>query len=291
MFKGSIVAAITPLADGGIDEPALRALVEWHIEQGTHGLVPCGTTGESPTLTYEEHNRVVALCAEVAAGRIKIIAGAGSNATHEAIAFTRHAQDVGADAALLVTPYYNKPTQAGLVAHYTAINECVQDFPLIVYNVPPRSAVDVNVETMAILAGLSNIVGVKDATADLARVPAQQKACGDDFILLSGEDALALAFMKAGGHGCISVSANIAPALCAQFQVACMAGDYATAQTLHDKLLPLHEALFCETSPQPVKYAAHRLGLCKQDIRLPLLFASAEAQAQVDKALETLGLL
>ena len=290
MLRGSIVALITPFKGGAVDETALRALVAWHIGEGTHGIVPCGTTGESPTLTPAEHRRVVEICVDAAAGRVPVIAGAGSNATQEAIDFTRHAHAAGAAAALVVTPYYNKPTQAGLYAHYKAVNDAADGLPIIIYNIPSRSVVDMSVETMAALAQLPNIVGVKDATADLARVAAQRAACGENFVQLSGEDATALAFMQEGGQGCISVAANIAPALCAAFQTACMAADFKTAQGLHEQLMPLHDALFCETSPQPVKYAAHRLGLCEADVRLPLVPASAEARGHIDRALAGLGL-
>jgi len=289
-LRGSITALITPFKNGAVDEPAVAALVERQIAAGTHGLVPCGTTGESPTLSHAEHERVIEICIEAAAGRVPVIAGAGSNSTAEALAFTRHAKKVGADAALHVTPYYNKPTQAGLVAHFTALNDAADGLPLVIYNIPGRSVIDMSVETMAALAQLDNIVGVKDATADLARVSAYRAACGTDFVQLSGEDATALGYMAQGGHGCISVASNVAPELCADLQNACLAGDFATALACQDKLMPLFQALFCETSPSPVKYAMTRLGLCDEEIRLPLLPASPATRVQVDAALAGLGL-
>ena len=289
-LRGSITALITPFKNGAVDEAALAVLVERQIAAGTHGLVPCGTTGESPTLSHAEHERVVELCIEAAAGRVPVIAGAGSNSTAEALAFTAHAKKAGADAALHVTPYYNKPTQAGLIAHFTALNDAADGLPLLIYNIPGRSVIDMSVETMGQLAKLENIVGVKDATADLARVSAHRIACGEDFVQLSGEDATALGYMAQGGHGCISVASNVAPELCAALQNACLAGDFATALALQDKLMPLFDALFCETSPSPVKYAMAQLGLCDEEIRLPLLPASAAARAQVDAALAGLDL-
>ena len=289
MFRGSITALITPFKDDAVDEAALRKLVDWQISEGTHGLVPVGTTGESPTLSPAEHARVVEIVVEAAAKRIPVIAGAGSNATAEAIAFTEHAEHAGADGVLHVTPYYNKPTQDGLYAHFEAINNATK-LPIIVYNIPGRSIVDMTPETMGRLAQLENIVGVKDATADLARVAQQEAACGEGFIQLSGEDATAVEFIKQGGHGCISVCSNVAPKQCAAMQEAALNGDFATADALLHKLLPLMDALFCETSPQPVKYAMARLGICQEDIRLPLLPASAEARAKVDAAMDGLGL-
>ena len=270
MFRGSITALITPFKNGAVDEAALQALVDWQITEGTHGLVPVGTTGESPTLSHAEHERVVELVIEAAAGRVPVIAGAGSNSTAEAIAFTQHAEQAGADGVLHVTPYYNKPTQDGMAAHFTAISEATR-LPIIVYNIPGRSVVDMTPETMGRLAVLENIVGVKDATADLSRVGAQAALCGDGFLQLSGEDATAVDFIRAGGHGCISVVSNVAPQLCSQMQEAALAGDFDTAEAHLAKLLPLIEALFCETSPSPVKYAMARLGRCAEDIRLPLL--------------------
>ena len=291
MLIGSITALITPFREGQVDEDALRALVERQIKAGTHGLVPCGTTGESPTLSHDEHLRVVEICIGAAAGRVPIIAGTGSNSTQEALDFTCHAERAGAAAALVVTPYYNKPTQAGLIAHFSALNAAVEKLPLIIYNIPGRSVVDMRVDTMAELAALENIVGVKDATGDLARVAAQRIACGPDFIQLSGEDATALGFNAQGGRGCISVAANVAPDLCASFQNASLAGDMETALALQDKLMPLHDALFSETSPSPVKYAMAKLDLCAEDVRLPLLPASPMAREKVDAALARLELV
>lgn len=290
MFKGSIVALITPFKNGAVDKDAFARLVEWHIEQGTHGLVPCGTTGESPTLSHEEDMAVVEQCVEVAAGRVPVIAGTGSNNTAEALVLTEHAKKVGADGALVVTPYYNKPTQEGLYQHFKALNDAV-DIPIIIYNIPPRSVIDMSVETMARLYKLPNIVGVKDATGDIGRVSLQRQAMGPDFCQLSGEDATALGFMAHGGHGCISVAANVAPKLCAEFQNACMAGDYARALELQDRLMPLHTALFVEANPGPAKYAMAKLGLCEEDMRLPLVPVSDATRAQMDAALVHAGLI
>jgi 4-hydroxy-tetrahydrodipicolinate synthase len=284
MFKGSFTALITPFQNGALDEDAFCKLVEFQIRSGTHGLVPVGTTGESPTLTHDEHNRVVELCVKRAAGRVPVIAGAGSNSTAEAIALARHAKSAGAAGALVVTPYYNKPTQEGLYLHYKAINDGV-DLPIIIYNIPGRSVIDMSVATMARLSGLRNIVGVKDATANMARVSQQRAAMGAGFVQLSGEDATALGFMAHGGHGCISVTANVAPRLCAEFQNACLAGDYALALKLQDRLMPLHEALFVETNPTPVKYAAERLGLCRAEVRLPLAPIGEPARRAVEEAM------
>ena len=289
MFKGSIPALITPIRDGKVDEDAFRGLVEWQIEQGSHGVVPVGTTGESPTLSHEEHKRVIRVCVEAAAGRVPVIAGTGSNNTAEAVDFTRHAKDSGADGALVVTPYYNKPTQEGLYRHYKALNDCA-DIPIVIYNIPGRSAVDMSVETMARLFELPNIAGVKDATADLTRVSKQRQAVGRDFIQLSGEDGTALGFNAHGGQGCISVTANVAPALCSQFQEACLSGDYGTALGIQDRLMPLHDALFAETSPAPVKYAASVLGLCSDEVRLPVVPITDATRAKVDSALVHAGL-
>ncbi len=289
MFKGSIPALITPMRDGAVDEEAFRSLVDWHIKQGSHGLVPVGTTGESPTLSHVEHKRVVEICVEVSAGRVPVIAGTGSNNTAEAIDLTQHAASVGVDGVLVVTPYYNKPTQEGLYQHYKAIHDCA-DVPIIIYNIPPRSVVDMSVETMARLFKLPNIVGVKDATADLARVSKQRHTMGPDFIQLSGEDATALALMAHGGHGCISVTANVAPALCSEFQNACMAGDFGSALKIQDRLMPLHEALFVEASPGPVKYAASVLGLCSSEARLPMVPVAEATRVKVDAALVHAGL-
>jgi 4-hydroxy-tetrahydrodipicolinate synthase len=288
-FKGSITALITPFKDGKVDVLAFQKLVEWQIDQGTHGLVPCGTTGESPTLSHEEHRQVIELCIEAAVGRVPVIAGTGSNSTAEAIELTRHAKDAGADGVLVVTPYYNKPTQEGLYLHYKAINNCA-DIPILIYNIPGRSVIDMSVDTMARLFKLSNIVGVKDATTNMARVSQQRAAMGADFIQLSGEDATALGFMAHGGVGCISVTANIAPALCAEFQLACLAGNFRLALQLQDRLMPLHEALFVESNPGPVKYAASKLGLCAGETRLPLAPLTAASRKRVDDALATVGL-
>ncbi|MGZ5863457.1 MAG: 4-hydroxy-tetrahydrodipicolinate synthase [Methyloceanibacter sp.] len=288
-FKGSITALITPFKDGKVDVAAFRKLVEWQIDQGTHGLVPCGTTGESPTLTHDEHKQVIELCIEAAAGRVPVIAGTGSNSTAEAVELTRHAKEAGADGVLVVTPYYNKPTQEGLYLHYKAINDCA-DIPILIYNIPGRSVIDMSVDTMARLFKLSNIVGVKDATANMARVSQQRAAMGSDFIQLSGEDATALGFMAHGGTGCISVTANVAPALCAEFQLACLAGNFRLALQLQDRLMPLHEALFVESNPGPVKYAASKLGLCNGETRLPLAPIAAASRKRVDDALATVGL-
>ncbi len=288
-FRGSITALITPFKDGRLDEKAFQNLVEWQIGQGTHGLVPVGTTGESPTLTHEEHKRVVELCIEAAAGRVPVIAGAGSNSTAEAVELTRHAKSAGAAGVLVVTPYYNKPTQEGLYLHFKAVNDCA-DIPIILYNIPGRSIVDMSVETMQRLAKLPNIAGVKDATANMARASQERLAIGTDFVLLSGEDATALGFMAHGGHGCISVTANVAPALCSEFQLACLGGNFKLALQLHERLMPLHDALFVESNPTPVKYAAERLGLCAGEARLPLAPMQPASKAKVDAALAKVGL-
>jgi 4-hydroxy-tetrahydrodipicolinate synthase len=289
-FRGSFTALITPFRNGGLDEEAFQRLVDWQIEQGTHGLVPVGTTGESPTLSHAEHKRVVELCVKAADGRVPVIAGAGSNCTAEAVDFAEHAKQAGADAVLVVTPYYNKPTQEGLYQHFKAVNDAV-DIPIVIYNIPGRSVVDMSVETMTRLFDLPNVVGVKDATADPARVSRQRAAMGPDFNQLSGEDATALGFNAHGGDGCISVTANVAPAHCSQFQNACLEGDYARALELQDRLMPLHDALFVESNPAPVKYAAERLGLCSGKTRLPLAPLSDGSKAIVDKALVAAGLL
>jgi len=290
MFHGSIVALITPFRNGSIDPTALQSLVEWHIEQGTHGLVPVGTTGESPTLSHDEHERVVELVVEAAARRVPVIAGAGSNSTDEAIHLAEHAARVGADAILVVTPYYNKPTQDGLFAHFKAVHDAT-DLPLIIYNIPGRSAVDMTVDTMAALAKLRNIVGVKDATCDLARPLLTALACGEDFCQLSGEDITALAFLAHGGQGCISVTANVAPRQCSEMQDAWLRGDASGALEIHKRLTPLHKALFLETSPAPVKYAVSRLGRCAADVRLPLVPPKAPTRAAVDAAMVAAGLM
>ncbi|MBC7800541.1 MAG: 4-hydroxy-tetrahydrodipicolinate synthase [Gemmatimonadaceae bacterium] len=291
MFQGSYVALITPMrADGTLDEAAFGAFVDWQIQQGTHGIVPVGTTGESPTLSHDEHRRVVEIAVEVAAGRVPVIAGAGSNSTAEAIELTRHAKAAGADAALVVTPYYNRPTQRGLALHYTAIADAV-DLPIIIYNIPPRSVIDMAVDTMAQLARHPNIVGVKDATANLARPLHTKRACGADFVQMSGEDHTALAFMAAGGHGCISVTANVAPHLCSAMHVAWQQGDVAGAMAIQDRLLPLHDAMFSESSPGPVKLAASLLGHGTALCRLPLAPVSDATQAMVRAAMADAGLL
>jgi 4-hydroxy-tetrahydrodipicolinate synthase len=289
MFNGSIVALVTPFRNGRIDESAYAELIEWHIGQGTDGFVPVGTTGESPTLSHEEHDRVVELCIEVVARRRPVIAGTGSNSTDEAIRLTRHAAEAGADAALVVTPYYNKPTQEGLYAHYRAIHDAVE-LPIIIYNIPGRSVVDMSPETMGRLAQLPRIAGVKDATADIVRPLLTTESCGRTFCQLSGEDANALAFLAHGGHGCISVTANVAPGLCAQMQDAWQAGQPDEALALHTRLMPLHRALFCETNPAPTKYALSRMGRCSADVRLPLVGLSEASKARVDAALAAVGI-
>lgn len=289
-IRGSIPALITPMKDGAVDEAAFRKLVNWQIEQGSHGLVPCGTTGESPTLSHEEHMRVIELCVEEARGRVPVIAGAGSNATAEAISLTRHAKRVGADAVLSVTGYYNKPSQEGLYRHYAAIVEAV-DIPILVYNIPGRAIVEISVETMGRLAELKNIIGVKDATANLARPLRERIACGHDWRMLSGEDSTTLGYMVQGGHGCISVTANIAPKLCADFQNACAQGAWDTALVLQEKLMPLHDAMFVEPSPAPVKYAGSLLGLCTDEVRLPLVTATDTAREKVRAAMSDVGLI
>jgi 4-hydroxy-tetrahydrodipicolinate synthase len=288
-IKGSLTALITPLKDGKFDEAAFRKLVNWQIEEGTQGLVPCGTTGESPTLSHDEHNRVIELCVEEARGRVPVIAGTGSNATDEAIALTRHAKEVGCDAVLSVTGYYNKPTQEGQYRHFMAIADAV-DIPILLYNIPGRAIVDITVETMARLSRHKNIIGVKDATANLMRPSRERLACGPDWLLISGEDGTALGYNAHGGKGCISVTANIAPRLCAEFQAACAAGDFAKARTYQDRLMPLHDAMFCESSPAPVKYAASLLGLCSEEVRLPMAEASEAARMQVAAAMQKAGI-
>ena len=289
-FQGSITALITPFKNGEVDAKAFQRLVEWQIDQGTHGLVPVGTTGESPTLTHEEHKQVIELCIEAASGRVPVIAGTGSNSTSEAIALTRFAKKAGADGALVVTPYYNKPTQEGLYLHYKAINDAV-DIPIIIYNIPGRSIVDMSVDTMARLFKLPNIAGVKDATANMARVSQQRAAMGTEFVQLSGEDATALGFNAHGGQGCISVTANIAPALCSEFQLACLGSNFKRALEIQDRLMPLHDALFVESNPGPVKYAAEKLGLCSGETRLPLAPLAPASKAKVDAALAQVGLV
>jgi 4-hydroxy-tetrahydrodipicolinate synthase len=291
MFKGSLVALITPMReDGSVDEKAYAAFVDWQIKEGTHGVVPVGTTGESPTLSHDEHRRAVEIAIEVAKGRVPVIAGAGSNSTEEAIALTRHAKEAGADAALIVTPYYNKPTQEGMFLHYTAIADAV-DLPIIIYNIPPRSVVDMSVETMARLAKHPNIIGVKDATANLTRPLHTTRACGDDFCQLSGEDHTALSYNAAGGHGCISVTANVAPRLCSEMQTAWAEGRLADAMAIQNRLVPLHDALFSETSPGPVKFAASLMGKTSERCRLPLAPLMEPTRARVRAAMAEVGLL
>ena len=290
MFNGSFTALVTPMRDGAVDEAAFASFVEWQISEGSNGLVPVGTTGESPTLSHAEHRRVIAQCIEVAAGRVPVIAGAGSNNTTEAVELCRDAERAGADALLVVTPYYNKPSQAGLVAHYRAINDAV-GIPIIIYNIPPRSVIDMTVETMAELAKLKNIAGVKDATARLDRVSLQRQMIGPDFIQFSGEDATALGFMAHGGHGCISVTANVAPRLLAEFQAACLAGEYGSALALQDKLMPLHSAMFSDPNPAGPKYALALLGRMTEEIRLPLLPARDEVKEEIQAALRHAGLI
>ncbi len=291
MFKGSMPALVTPFTkDGELDLDTLKKLVDWHIDQGSHGLVPVGTTGESPTLTHDEHRLVIEEVVRAAAGRVPVVAGAGSNATREGIGLIRHAAEVGADGALVVTPYYNKPTQAGMIAHYTALAQAA-DLPIIIYNIPGRSVVDMSPETMGELAKLPNIVGVKDATGKLERVSQQRITCGADFIQLSGEDGTALGFNAHGGVGCISVTANVAPKLCAEFQNATLAGDYAKALEYQDKLMPLHIAIFVEPGLVGAKYAMSRLGLCDERVRLPLVPLTDPTRRLIDAALEHAGLI
>ena len=290
MFSGSYVALITPFRNGTLDEKALKKLVKWQLDRGTHGLVPVGTTGESPTLTHDEHETVIAEVVKAAAGRVPVIAGAGSNNTVEMTRFVEFAKSAGADGALVVTPYYNKPTQRGMVAHFTAAHDCA-DIPIIIYNIPGRSVVDMTPETMGELAKLERIVGVKDATGDIARVSQQRASCGADFIQLSGEDATALGFNAHGGVGCISVTANVAPKLCAEFQAATLAGDYAKALELQDRLMPLHMAIFIEPGLVGVKYAMAKLDLCNEEVRLPLTGLSDATKAQIDVALAHAGLI
>ncbi|MDA7426436.1 4-hydroxy-tetrahydrodipicolinate synthase [Thalassococcus lentus] len=290
MLKGSMPALVTPFKDGAVDFDTLKRLVEWHIAEGSHGLVPVGTTGESPTLTHAEHEAVIECVVEAAAGRVPVVAGAGSNNTAESMRFMQHAHKVGATAALVVTPYYNKPTQDGLIAHFTMLNECC-DLPIVIYNIPGRSVVDMTPETMGKLAELDRIIGVKDATGDLARVCQQRITCGTDFIQVSGEDATAHGFNAQGGVGMISVTANVAPKLCSQMQEACLAGDYATALQLQDRLMPLHQAIFTEPGLCGAKYAMSKLGLCEEDVRPPLLPVSQSTRDKLDAGLRHAGLL
>ncbi len=290
MFKGSMPALVTPFQGGELDLETLKKLVEWHIGEGSHGLVPVGTTGESPTLSHDEHETVVEEVVKAAAGRVPVIAGAGSNNTLEAIRFVQHAAKVGADGALVVTPYYNKPTQRGLIAHFTALHDCAE-IPIIIYNIPGRSVIDMTPETMGELSKLPRIVGVKDATGDLARVCDTRLTCGTDFLQISGEDATAHGFNAQGGVGCISVTANVAPKLLSQMQEACLAGDYATALEIQDRLMPLHKAVFAEPGLVGVKYAMSKLDLCSDEVRLPLVGLSDATKAKVDAGLKFAGLL
>ena len=289
-FRGSFTALVTPFKNGSVDEKAFRDFVEWQISEGTHGLVPVGTTGESPTLSHDEHKKVVEWCVGEAKGRVPVIAGAGSNSTAEAVDFSKHAEKAGADAVLIVTPYYNKPTQEGLYQHYKAINDAI-GIPIIIYNIPGRSIVDMSVDTMKRLYELKNIAGVKDATANMTRVSQQRAVLGEDFNQMSGEDITALGFMAHGGHGSISVTSNVAPRLCSEFQNACLKGDYAAALKLQDKLAPLHVNLFVETSPAPIKYALSLIGKCTNTVRLPMVPATEKAQAAVREAMVHAGLL
>ncbi len=289
-FKGSITALVTPFRDGRLDEDRFRALVDWQIAGGTHGLVPAGTTGESPTLSHEEHRQVIAACIAEAKGRVPVIAGTGSNNTHEAIELSRFAERARADGLLVVTPYYNKPSQEGLYRHFKAINDAV-GIPIIIYNIPPRSVVDMSIDTMKRLYELKNIAGVKDATGNIARTALQRHALGPDFIQLSGEDMTALAVMAHGGHGCISVTSNVAPRQCAQMQEACLAGDFASALKMQDLLAPLHAAMFVDPNPAGPKYGLSVLGKIANEIRLPMLTASEAAQAAIRAAMTHAGLL
>jgi 4-hydroxy-tetrahydrodipicolinate synthase len=289
-FRGSFTALVTPFKNGSLDEKAYRDLVEWQIGEGTNGLVPVGTTGESPTLSHDEHNQAVEWCVDQARRRVPVIAGSGSNSTAEAIELSRHAEQAGADAVLIVTPYYNKPTQEGLLQHFKAINDAI-GIPIIIYNIPGRSVIDMSVDTMARLFEMKNIAGVKDATANVVRVSQQRAAMGADFNQLSGEDATALGFMAHGGHGCISVTSNVAPRLCAEFQDACLKGDFHAALLLQDKLMPLHTALFVETNPAPAKYALSVLGKCAETVRLPMVPVAEKTRGSVRDAMVHAGLI
>src|SRR5689334_9020003 len=289
-FRGSFTALVTPFKNGSVDEAAFRALVSWQIAEGTNGLVPVGTTGESPTLSHKEHEQVVEWCVDQAKGRVPVISGAGSNSTAEAVSLSRHAEKAGADAVLVVTPYYNKPTQEGLYQHFKAIDAAI-GIPILIYNIPGRSVIDMSVDTMKRLFELKNIAGVKDATANMVRVSQQRAEIGPDFNQLSGEDGTALGFNAHGGHGCISVTSNVAPRLCAEFQGACLRGDYATALSLQDKLMPLHHALFIETNPSPAKYALSVLGRCAETVRLPLVPLMDKTKAAVREAMVHAGLI
>lgn len=290
MFRGSMPALVTPFRNGQVDFDTLKRLVEWHIAEGSHAIVPVGTTGESPTLSHDEHKQVIEVVVQTVAKRIPVIAGAGSNNTIEGIDLIRHAEKAGADAALVVTPYYNKPTQRGLIAHFTALHDACA-LPIVIYNIPGRSVIDMTPETMGELAKLPRIAGVKDATGRIERVSQQRAACGPDFIQLSGEDATALGFNAHGGTGCISVTANVAPRLCAEFQEATLAGDYAKALAYQDRLMPLHEAIFIEPGLAGAKYGLSRLGLCSEEVRLPLTGLLAATKARIDAAMRHAGLV
>jgi len=290
MFKGSFPALVTPFKDGELDLDTLKKLVEWHIDQGSQGLVPVGTTGESPTLSHREHELVIEEVVKAAAGRIPVIAGAGSNNTVEGVRLIQHAESVGADAALVVTPYYNKPTAAGLIAHFTALHDA-SNLPIVIYNIPGRSVIDMKPDTMGELAKLPRIIGVKDATGDIARVSQQRAACGADFVQMSGEDATALGFNAHGGVGCISVTANVAPKLCAEFQEATLAGDYAKALEYQDQLMPLHEAIFIEPGLAGAKYGLSLLGMCSEEVRLPLVGLTDGTKAAIKAAMQHAGIL
>lgn len=289
-FRGSFTALVTPFKNGALDEQAFRSLVNWQIEQGTHGLVPVGTTGESPTLSHEEHHKVVEWCIAEAKGRVPVIAGAGSNSTSEAVELARHAEKAGADAVLVVTPYYNKPTQEGMYQHFKAVNDAI-GIPIIIYNIPPRSVVDMSVDTMSRLYELDNIVGVKDATANLGRVSQQRHAMGPDFIQLSGEDMTALAYMAAGGHGCISVVSNIAPKLCSDLMGAVFAGDYPGALKIQDRLVPLHDAVFKEPGVAGAKHGLTLLGRIQEDVRLPLMTVTEPTGKAIRAAMVHAGVI
>lgn len=290
MFKGSMPALITPFKDGAVDEATFQAFVEWQIAEGSHGLVPCGTTGESPTLSHDEHKRVVELCIEAAAGRVPVVAGAGSNSTDEAIDLAKHAKSAGADGVLVVSPYYNKPSQEGLFRHFEAVNNAV-DIPIIVYNIPPRSVVDIQPETMARIASLANVVGVKDATNDLARPLREGNLIGPDWCMLSGEDGTAIAYLAQGGVGCISVTANVAPKLCSMMHEAWQQGAMDRVNQLNASLMPLHDAIFCEPSPAPAKFGASLLGKASDEVRLPLVKATDGARARMTDAMKALELV
>ena len=290
MFRGALPALVTPFRDGVVDEKAFRALVERQIAGGVHGLVPVGTTGETATLSHDEHRRVVEICVEVAGGRVPVVAGAGSNSTAEAIDLVRHAKSVGAQGALVVTPYYNRPSQEGLYRHFAAINDAV-DLPVLIYNVPARTSVDISNETVARLSALPHIVGVKDATSDLSRPSIMRLECGEDFVLLSGEDASSLGYMAHGGHGCISVTANVAPQAMADLMNGCLGGDWSWALKTQDRLIRLHKALFADSSPAPTKFALASLGLCSEDVRLPIAPCSEAARRLVLAAIREVGTL